>query len=117
MFIRTNEIFTEKYNLDVVTNSIWFDGVETIDMKGCDVIALIHRGREIIFALPAYYTDKSKTEIIIDDHSRNLKRNFMNKITVNNIHTIKGHKFTCVTLNLPEDRRNHGKYYSRDNWL
>lgn len=127
MFIKTNDIFTESRNSDVVFNSGLFDGVETDDFLDCDVIALIHRGREVIRALPAYYTNDTKQQIVVEDPRRNLRDNMLNTIQLVkkpgtteswHIHTINGVKFTCVTINTGEDRATLGvKYYPRDNWL
>ena len=127
MFINVNDIFNHPYNVDVVFNSGLFDGVETDDFQSCDMIALIHRGREIIRALPAYYTNDTKQQIVVEDPKRNLRDNMLNTIqlvrkpgTVEpwHVHIINGMKFTCVTLNTRDDRAMLGtKYYHRDNWL
>ena len=127
MFINVNEIFNHPYNVDVVINSGLFDGVNTDDFLDCDMIALIHRGREVIRALPAFYANETKQQIVVEDPRRNLRDNMTNTIRLVNrpgtnelwhVHTVKGVKFTCVTINTREDKAAFGtKYYHRDNWL
>ena len=117
MTIKLEDIFTTGYTEDVVNNSELTE-IDTADFGECDVIALVHTGRNVINALPAYFTRRGvEDEIMVEDPRRNLQENAWNAIRVSHIHTIKGVKITCVTLNLPEDIPVFGKYYPKDNWL
>ena len=116
MIIKLRNLFPGKKCDDIIAASEIID-IDVDSMIGCDVIALVHTGRSIIGAYPACFTRSAEDEIIIDD-SRTLKEKYWNKVRVNHIHTFKGVKFTCVTLNLPGDKNLLGtKYYHQDTWI
>ena len=128
MFISINEILEDRIEdkKEIIFNSV-FEGVDTDTMKKCDIIAISHIGRRLIKALPAYFVDDTKEEIIVDDPNRTLIENSSNKIKLSkdpskncpwHIHEINGYKFTMITVELPEYRlAGYPKYWDSDNWL
>ena len=128
MFISIEKILGNISDKDEIIFESNFRGVETSNMVDCDIIAISHAGRRLLKALPAYYTDDTKKEIIVYDPRRSFKENITNKIALTpspkfkneswHIHEIDGCKFTMVTVNILSVRRRTGlKYWPKDNWL
>lgn len=96
-------------------NVVWLPHNGTI--VKCDVIALVYDGAGIIDRLPGYFTRSMEDMIIVDDPERTLGENAANKIRVSNIHTVRGAKFTCITLNTDTEVKSlNSKYVCRDTW-
>lgn len=91
--------------------------INTDDFFGCDVIAIAHKGFDIIKAYPAYYTDFTKGDIVVCDPVH-FRHTFNNYIQLRHVREINGVKITFITINIPADFRLTGhRFWSVDNWL
>ena len=91
--------------------------IDTDDFMGCDIIAISHSGPDIIKAYKAYYTDSTKSEIVVCDPTH-FRATFDNYIQLKHVKEINGVKVTFITMNIASDFRATGhKFYHIDNWL
>ena len=128
MFISIEKIIKDVFRKKEIIDTSNFVGVETDKIGDCDIIVISHFGYRLFKALPAYYTDDTKKEIIVNDPRRTFRENIENKIELVsckynktkflNVHEIDGYKFTMITVNILEVRSSTGlKYWPKDNWL
>lgn len=119
MLIDIDIIFNGNSKKDEIRTKSQFSGLDSYNYRDCDLIALTHTGLDIRHSYKAFYTDESKSKIVIDD-GRNLGLILKNKIFVRDkdIHEINGKRFVMVKVN--DDLDNlliFGKYYPITDWL